>query len=346
MTTTTYKQVPASAFRFTLDDDAVVRLAEDGEDQQKPARFAIVANSGKPIAHPWWGMLGIQLDGIKAKKRVPILMDHNVTQRLGYSDQRELTGRGLELQGVFLNNQLAAGVLAESKDGFPFEASVHLRATKLERVEEGQEVDVNGHKMKGPGYVFRKSELREVSFCALGADPNTSAAALSGSEPEFAVELTEPPTEATMTEKKDTTAGGSPAPTPTPSAAEIRQQAVLAERQRVATINSLAHPTQLELAKQLVADGATIEDATVQLHADMRNRYDAQLAALGTSGDKPLSGGNRANPTGEPTALEQAKKLPDGREKWVKLYQLDEQLRDEFSSEAAYLAFMEAPPAR
>lgn len=344
--TTTTKKVPASAFRFLLDEDAVVRLADDAEDPKKPARFAIVANSGKPIAHPWWGMLGIQLDGIKAKKRVPILMDHNVTQRLGYSDERELTNRGLELQGVFLNNALAASVLAESKDGFPFEASVHLRATKLERVEEGQEVDVNGHKMKGPGYVFRKSELREVSFCALGADSNTSAAALSGSEPEFAVELTEPPTEEPMTEKKETPAGGSPAPTPAPNADEIRQQAVLAERQRVAGINQLAHPSQAELAAKLVADGATLEQATAQLHMDLRQRHDAQIAALGTSGDKPLSPGNRANPAGEQPELAQAKALPEGPEKWAKLYQLDAALRDEFTSKDAYIAFMQHPATR
>lgn len=342
---TTTKTIPARACVFQLEEGSCVTLAEgEGKD---PAKFSIVANSGKPIPNHWfWGNLGIELAGIKAKRRVPILMDHDPAQRIGYSDARELDKRGLIMAGEFLKSSpLAAQVRGESLDGFPFEASVNLRPTKIERIPEGETAEVNGHQMAGPGHVFRKSELREVSFCALGADSNTSAAALS-QQSDVAVEVSEP--EPIMTSENK---GASAAPSPTPAAPAatlnvdaIRLEAAAAERLRIRSIRELATTEQAALCAELVEAGATVADAAIRLGSDLKGRHEAMRAQLSASSDKALSPGNRGTESAPATPLDAAKAMVDGPEKWAKLFELDPTVRAEWHSAAAFAAYQESLP--
>jgi hypothetical protein len=342
--TTQTKQVPARACVFTLEEGDTLQLAAG--DEKKAATFAIVANSGKPIANHWfWGNLGIELEGIKAKKRVPILMDHDPAQRIGYSDARELTAKGLIMQGEFLQSStLAAQVRGESLDGFPFEASVNLRPTKIERIPEGETATVNGHTLAGPGHVFRRSELREVSFCALGADSNTSAAALA-QEGDVAVELHDTPPM-----NKPETKGADQAPSPTTAAAPaatlstdlIRAEAAAAERVRIRGIRELATAEQAALCDELVNAGVAVEAAAVRLAADLKVRHEAMRAQLAASSDRALSPGNRGTEQPSSTPLDAAKALPDSPEKWTKLFELDPQVRAEWHSAAAFSAYQES----
>lgn len=334
--------VPANACVFALEAPDHLTLTPAAD--KAPARFDVVANSGKPIQGHWfWGNLGIELAGIKAKSRVPILMDHDPTQRIGYSDAREITKRGLQMQGEFLRSSaLAAQVRSESLDGFPFEASVNLRPVKVERVAEGETVEVNGYEMTGPGHVFRRSELREVSFCALGADSNTSAAALA-QEGELAVELSQHDT-MTPTDTKGATAAPSPAPA-APAALNadaIRLEAAAAERARIRGIRELSTSDQAQLCEELVEAGATIEAAAVRLAADLKGRHEAMKAQLAASSDKSLSAGNRGTEKPAATPLDAVKALPDGPEKWTKLYETDPQVRAEWHSAAAFSAYQES----
>lgn len=342
--TTTTKQVPPRACVFALEERDHLQLTA-GEGKEPPTSFSIVANSGKPIANHWfWGNLGIQLDGIKAKSRVPILMDHDPAKRLGYSDAREIGKRGLTMQGEFLKSSaLAAQVRGESLDGFPFEASVNLRPVKIERIPEGETAEVNGFSIAGPGHIFRRSELREVSFCALGADSNTSAAALAlASEGDVSAELTEPDS-MTTTEPK-----GAAAPSPTPAAPAvlnadaIRAEAQAAERARIAGIRRAATTEQTELADQLVAEGVELTAAQLRLGADLKGRHEAMRAQLAASSDRSLSAGNRAPEQPATTELAAANALPDGPQKWAKLYEVDPAVRAEWHSAAAFSAYQES----
>ena len=56
--------------------------------------------------------------------------------------------------------------------------SVRIYPTTVEEVKEGS-VIVNGRTFQAPVAVFRGGRIREVSFCALGADDNTNAVAAS-----------------------------------------------------------------------------------------------------------------------------------------------------------------------
>lgn len=340
------KKVPLRACRFLLEEDAPLLLAA-GDGEKKPT-FEMVANSGKPILGHWyWGNLGIDLEGVKCKKRMPVLKDHDPDQRIGFTVANEVVAKtGMVVRGELLpSSVLAQQIRQESREGFPWQASVHLRPLKIERIQEGETAEVNGYTLVGPGHVFRKSECREVSFTALGADSETSASALSAtSAGEFEAEFTENH----MTTKTEPAAQPPAVPNLEAARAEASSAALTAERNRVAAILAAATPDQAALAQKLVADGTALAEALQQINADLRTRMTAlqQRVAAAPPSDAPLSGGNNANPAPTQTPLDAAKALPEGEEKWAKLYELDPALRSEFTSSESFVAFMKGPKPR
>lgn len=183
-------QVPTSALQFR-EDDAVelVELAE-GEPEKKRPRFRMRAYSGKPILnHWWWGRIIIDVSGMSvSKKPIPILREHDRMRIVGHADKKILEN-SVVLEGNFSEVTVdGQEVLALLREKHPWQGSISIQMLKLERLEDGKKVTVNGHSFNGPGYIGRKSRLRESSFCALGADEDTGATAL-GERGEY-VELT------------------------------------------------------------------------------------------------------------------------------------------------------------
>ena len=177
-----------------------VKFAEGDDDN----RFSITAYSGGIIAnHWWWGNVAFDLEGIKfAKKRTPVLQEHFSADRIGFSTKQDISEK-VTLEGKFLTNPTAAALRGDIKEGFPMQASVYLPPDIIEQVKEGETVEVNGHKLKGPGAVFRKGNILEVSMCTLGADSNTQSKAFAGGGKEQ-VEFNIFRKEQIMAEKKTT----------------------------------------------------------------------------------------------------------------------------------------------
>lgn len=170
------KTAPVNACIF--NERAEVRFAEGDADG---GRFRIVGYSGGIIKDHWyWGNLAIDLEGLKfAKKRIPVLADHFTSSRIGFSTSQEISDK-VEVEGEFLDNDNARSLRDDIKKGFPMEASLFCPPSVIEKVAEGASVKVNGQVLKGPGAVFRKSIIREVSMCVFGADSNTMSSALAG----------------------------------------------------------------------------------------------------------------------------------------------------------------------
>lgn len=341
-------KVPSRACVFVLDDVDSLHLAaaSDGKEQQKPT-FEMVANSGRPILGHWyWGNLGIDLAGVKCKKRMAVLKDHDPDQRIGFSTTVERGDAGLVVRGELLSSSaLAQQIRQESQEGFPWQASVHLRPLKIERLELNQTAEVNGHVIVGPGHIFRKSECREVSFTALGADSETSASAMAGTSPtEHEVELLDTNMSATKTDP----AAQPPAVLSIDAArAEASSAALSAERNRVTAILA-AGGDQVALAQKLINDGVQLTDALRQINDALRasvTDLQGKLAAKPHS-DKPLSSGNSGADTPAKSPLDAAREMSEGREKWAKLFELDQAIHAEFSSAEQYCAFMSSPGAR
>lgn len=157
---------------------APVELAAAGPDSEgQLRRFTMVAYSGgvmQPRGFP--GNVVVDLRGLTvAEGPRPILLGHDPRQIVGHTTKVAVTGQ-ITAAGVISGAGAAAQeVLAAAANGFPWRASIGARATRVQRVEAGEQVEVNGRMFRGPLDVVRQARLQEISFLALPGDERTSA---------------------------------------------------------------------------------------------------------------------------------------------------------------------------
>lgn len=153
-------------------------LAEPPADG-KPAlrRFSMVAYTGGPMKVGYGRPVVVDLAGMSVpSQQRPILKDHDPANIVGHTDVIEVKDKSLRVAGVVSGVGAAAQeVLALAGNGFPWQASVGLSVDRMEYVDAGSTVTVNGRRVSGPVAVARKTTLGEVSFVAMGADTATSA---------------------------------------------------------------------------------------------------------------------------------------------------------------------------
>lgn len=156
------------------------------EDGKKKRTFSGVAYSGEAITDHWyWDKVVFDLDSIQIKGRIPALLEHRTSQRAGAINSHSVShAEGLKIEGNLLSNEFGTQVAQDSDDDFPWQMSVRIYPTTVEEVKEGS-VIVNGRTFQAPIAVFRGGRIREVSFCALGADDNTNAVAASHAPKNF-----------------------------------------------------------------------------------------------------------------------------------------------------------------
>lgn len=155
-----------------------VDAQEDGKEKRT---FSGVAYSGEVITDHWyWKQVIFDLDSMQIKGRIPALLEHSSYQRAGAIESHSISYEsGLTVSGILLSNEFGAQVASDSDDGFPWQMSVRIEPSSIDEIQAGNTVTVNGKLLHGPITVFRGGRIREVSFCALGADENTMAVAAS-----------------------------------------------------------------------------------------------------------------------------------------------------------------------
>jgi Spy/CpxP family protein refolding chaperone len=147
-------------------------------DQGGCPKFAINAYNGGTMRLPGlFSQVVVDLSGLKvASQSVPILKDHNPGKIVGHSSVVANSGSALNVSGLVSGTgEAAQEVVANSRNGFPWQASIGARVEKMEFVGDGVVCKVNGQEFTGPLNVARRTTLGEVSFVALGADTSTSA---------------------------------------------------------------------------------------------------------------------------------------------------------------------------
>ena len=171
------QEKPKDQFCFELGQFAVEQPVEG----KKKRTFTGVAYSGEPILDHWyWDRVIFDLDSIQIKGRIPALLEHRSSQRAGAINSHSIDyAQGLVFSGDLMSNEFGSQVAQDSDDGFPWQMSVRIEPSSTEEVAADQVVTVNGKTYQGPITVFRGGRIREVSFCALGADDNTNAVAAS-----------------------------------------------------------------------------------------------------------------------------------------------------------------------
>ncbi|HRQ75583.1 MAG TPA: hypothetical protein PK098_06650 [Phycisphaerales bacterium] len=235
----------------------------EGEPIKLP-RFRMVAYTGGAMRLASWRFpVIVDLAGlaVPSQKR-PIRFIHDPAAGVGHTDTIRIEGGQLIAKGVVSRDTPAAReVVASSKNGFPWQASIGASVEEFEFVKENQKVLVNGREHAGPLNVVRRSTLGEISFVDLGADGHTTvnvAAKAAGSSPSKETNVMDDVIK-NDDNTKDAATNDTPAPVQAASVVnDIRAQAA-AETERIAAIRKLCNPsvgvTYTEVEAQAIREG-------------------------------------------------------------------------------------------
>jgi hypothetical protein len=142
------------------------------------------AYGGGPVTFPLWGKVIFDNAGVYHGAKLPALREHARDRNVGIISQVTVEGQALYAEGRFSESTPdGREVAALAKEGFPWQASVAIWPDEVQEISAGETVEVNGLPFDGPGIVVRKGHLREISFVALGLDPDTSAVSMAASLP-------------------------------------------------------------------------------------------------------------------------------------------------------------------
>jgi len=311
--------------------------------------FRIVAYSGEVITGHWyWGNIAFDLAGQKfAKDKTPILAEHNRESRIGFSTKQEINDK-IIVEGSFLSNPEARQLKSDMSEGFPMQASVYNVPEVIEHVEAGDSVEVNGHKLDGPGTVFRRATIHEVSMCTLGADGNTESQAIAAGDKDKKIEFeTVSNKETEMDKSNDTkkfTAEMLAAEYPDVKK-EIETAAFAAGGKDVLdrfNVFLAKFGDSPAFVIEQFAKGSTLMVATEAYAEKMKGERDAALAAKGANRSDDADKAARQEFSDMQAEKPKASASLEGDEKYEAEYKADPKIRDEFLSKADYLAFRRA----
>lgn len=347
MTEKTEIEVPTNALRLSENNntESKFEFKEADKNESRP-RFKMVANSGSIIPnHYFWGNLGIDLEGIKlGRQKKAALRDHDPEKVVGYTDKIEVTEDGLIAEGFFTETtEEGKQALSLAREGFPWQASVYVPPSSIEKVPAGETAFVNGQELNGPGHIFRKSTLREVTFTALGADEDTDAVALSDSGKttvktivyQFS-SIKKTGNEDMMHDEKEVKDFENKNINQE-SHLEVKEAsefAVKQERTRVTAILNASCDGQEKLAQDLISSGVSLEEAQSALLSDIKERMNSRLSEMVNAA--PASAGVEENQETQFSTLE---------EEWAFKFNNDAELKEEFVEPEIYVAYKKAVEA-
>lgn len=267
---------------LTAEASIDVEAAGDGGDGEvKLPRFRMVAYTGTPMRVAGWrAPVVVDLAGLAIpNQKRPIRFSHDPAAGVGHTDSIRIDKGKLIAAGVVSRDTaVAREVVASSKNGFPWQASIGSSVDEFEFIKDGQTVLVNGQSFTGPLNVIRKATLGEISFVDLGADGETSAhiAAISNHTPnhqEYA-DMSNPGKTSTDAASQAATAEHSQASgtdlpgvdsgrtdavaaaqvSPLQSIEQIRAQAA-AETQRIAAVRRICNGRFSDIEANAIRDG-------------------------------------------------------------------------------------------
>lgn len=180
----TTKQVPSEAMRCAAGE---LSFAFADSNQSKYP-FKMVARTGQPIEHWYWGRIIHDLSGMMlSRPSVPIDWCHDDDEVIGFGNKFDVSSGDLVVEGElvpFQEDDRASEVIHKGRAGIPYESSIDFSGNGIviEEVGIGASVEVNGYTFEGPGVVVRKWPLRGVAICPHGADQNTSTSFATGAD--------------------------------------------------------------------------------------------------------------------------------------------------------------------
>ena len=176
---TNFSQIPANACIVAVGE---FQLGDNGPNA-KTAPVRLVARSGKPIEHWFWGRVVHDMAGMHLhKSRLPIDYVHDSKEVIGFLNHFETESGDLVTSGALVpygSNDRASEIIHKMREGVPYEASINFGGDgiKVQELAAGEMAEVNGAMFDGPGVIVREWPLRGVAVCPYGADANTESKA-------------------------------------------------------------------------------------------------------------------------------------------------------------------------
>ncbi|MEX1016022.1 MAG: Mu-like prophage major head subunit gpT family protein [Phycisphaeraceae bacterium] len=173
-------EVPPEPQPLEMRGTAQIEAAQDeeGGSSNSLPRFSMVAYTGDAMRLRGWRhpvVVDLASLDVSAQSR-PIRLGHSARDGVGHTERIAIEDGKLIAEGTISRDTPAAKeVVASSRNGFPWQASIGAGAQRVELVRPGRRVEVNGRSFEGPIYVAYEAALGEISFVDLGADTATSA---------------------------------------------------------------------------------------------------------------------------------------------------------------------------
>jgi hypothetical protein len=167
-----------------LRAERVEKLAAGQAAADARPRFGMDLYTGAEMMG-WNGRFVVDVAGIElGTQKLCALREHMRDRVCGASEKIEKDGKSVRAEG-WLSQATADGkeIAALLDEGAPLQASMFIPPTVIESVAEGASVKVNGATFAGPGEVWRKCKLLELSFVSVGRDGNTAAFKLAADDP-------------------------------------------------------------------------------------------------------------------------------------------------------------------
>jgi lipoprotein-anchoring transpeptidase ErfK/SrfK len=237
------------ALTFTATADITFSAAADGQSAPLP-RFKMVAYTGGAMRVAGWrAPVVIDLAGLAVPSQArPIRFGHDPLSGVGHTDAIRVEAGQLVATGVISRDTPAAKeVVASSRNGFPWQASVGASVEEFEFIKDNQKATVNGQEITGPVNVVRKATLGEISFVDLGADGRTSAS--------IAARLHKEPSVMADESNPTPTPSATPPVTGTEQTPEQIRAAALAETARIDAIRKVCGGKHTSIEAQAIRDG-------------------------------------------------------------------------------------------
>ena len=171
------QEFKASEMTF-LGGDAVIDFAAAATGEKRIPTFQTIAYNGGTIRVPGIPLpIAIDLTGVRAARSVTILKDHDNKLLLGQATDVQIGKDTILAAGLITGDEETEphvkDVMSHARKGFNWQTSVGVGINKLEKVEAGRTVTVNGKPVYGPAFVLRDGVLKEISVTSVGCDHDT-----------------------------------------------------------------------------------------------------------------------------------------------------------------------------
>jgi len=297
------------------DGFILVEAAADGDGN--PKVLGVAYTGGKMRLPGWRHPVVVDLAGLEIPETVPLLTNHEnrTGSRVGVVRSR-IEDNALVIEGEILSsNGQAQGIVEQARAGADWQLSIGAEVHQAELVRTRR--TINGQVHAGPFYHVKQATLREVSVVAVGADASTRmkvaarfhliggrtmefeqwlkehgidadaldeektaelrAAFEAGEQPPQAEPKKEEP-ERKPEPKKVQATGKQDAIEAVAQAREEAENAIGAERVRVAAIQDICASEFPRLERDAIRSGWTVEDTSQKVLKAMReNRPQADV---------------------------------------------------------------------